>query len=115
MLLCTCRISLSLIELESSSFNNEFNLTEEQIYLFKRIKSLEHVKNPYANLKANQSIIYVSNEKKILLRLLKIFLLMIKNFKFVLEHPLYLVRATTTIQNGKCCTKTAFTLMATWR
>ena len=64
MLLCTCRISLSLIELESSSLTNDFNLTEEQIYLFKRIKSLEHVKNPYANLKPNQSIFYVSNEKK---------------------------------------------------
>jgi hypothetical protein len=60
--LCNCHIYLSLIESESRYYSNEFNLTEEQIYLFKRIKSLEHVKNPYANLKANQSMIYASNE-----------------------------------------------------
>jgi len=64
ILLCTCRTSLSLIELESSLHTNELNLTEEQIYLFNRIKSLEHIKNPYENLKANQSKIYVSNENK---------------------------------------------------
>ena len=84
-------------EIDETNDFKFINITENQSYLYNRIKSSKYVNNPYKNLNISQS--KLQNEHAAILNLNKFFLMFLKLIffllKFALEHQAYSAREET--------------------